>query len=166
MITKVSPFSLSFSSSERLQGGASQAGRDAVLGAVFWYYVGKLVGAERLKGCARRHGRWLTMRPEDVDEVDSWFDRHCAKAVLIGRLVPAIRTLTSIPAGIFGMSFPRFLLFSTIGTVVRNTLFTAAGYAVESRFDAVADYPNPLMSAIVAAIVAYYLYRLATWKPG
>lgn len=138
----------------------------SVLGAVFWYYVGKLVGAERLKGWAGRHGRWLTMRPEDVDEVDSWFDRHCGKAVLIGRLVPAIRTLISIPAGIFGMSLPRFLLFSTLGTVLWNTLLTAAGYALESRYAAVAEYLNPVTTGIVAIIVGYYLYRLATWKSG
>ena len=73
----------------------------SIAGALFWYYVGKWIGARRLKAWAGRHGRWLTLKPSEVDKVDAWFDRHCAEAVFLGRLVPTVRTLISVPAGIF-----------------------------------------------------------------
>src|SRR5215208_6279797 len=61
----------------------------SLLGALLWYYVGRWAGLERLKCWAGKHGRWLTITPEEVDEAAAWFDRHCGKAVLIGRLIPA-----------------------------------------------------------------------------
>lgn len=74
----------------------------SVAGALFWYYVGKWIGADRLRRWAGRHGRWLTLAPKDIDRVDRWFDQHSGKAVFLGRLVPALRTLISVPAGVFG----------------------------------------------------------------
>ena len=65
----------------------------SVVGALFWYYVGKVIGSDRLKAWAGRHGRRLTRRSSDVDRVDRWFDTHSDKAVFFGRLVPAVRTL-------------------------------------------------------------------------
>ncbi len=59
----------------------------SVAGAVFWYYVGKWIGADRLKSWAGRHGRWLTLKPCDVDRVDRWFDAHCGRR---SSLVPDI----------------------------------------------------------------------------
>src|SRR3546814_7042172 len=74
--------------------------------------------AERLKAWAGRHGRWLTLSPRDVDRADEWFDRHGGKAVLFGRMIPAVRTLISVPAGIAGMPTVPFLIYSTVGTLV------------------------------------------------
>ena len=136
----------------------------SILGAIFWYWVGKRLGAKRLEAWAARHGRWLTLRPENVVDVDAWFDRHGGKAVLFGRLLPAFRSLVSIPAGVFGMTFPRFALYSTVGTTLWNTLLTLAGYTLESRYEVVAQYLNPATRGIVAMIIGYYLYRLATWR--
>lgn len=136
----------------------------SVAGALFWYYAGKWIGAERLKNWAGRHGRWLTLKPRDVDRVDDWFDQHCGKAVLFGRLVPAIRTLISVPAGIFGMSLPRFLLFSTLGTVVWTALLAIAGYLLQDQHDRVVQYMGPVANVIFGLIVATYLYRVATWR--
>src|SRR3546814_5794331 len=69
----------------------------SLLGAVFWYIIGRWLGCDRLKRWADRHGRWMTMSPEDVDKAAEWFGRHAGKAVLFGRLVPAVRTLLSVP---------------------------------------------------------------------
>jgi membrane protein DedA with SNARE-associated domain len=72
----------------------------SVAGAVLWYWIGMKYGAERLRRLAARHGRWLTLSPADVDNAIGWFDRHGAAAVGFGRLLPGIRTLISVPAGI------------------------------------------------------------------
>ena len=136
----------------------------SVAGAMFWYYVGKIIGADRLKAWAGRHGRWLTLKPRDVDRVDRWFDTHAGKAVFLGRFVPAIRTLISVPAGVFGMALPRFLLFSTLGTALWTALLATAGYLLEGQHEQVAAYLNPLTNIVLGLIVAVYLYRVVTWQ--
>lgn len=80
----------------------------SVAGATLWYYVGRWIGIERLKRFAADHGRWLTLTPEEIDRVDKWFDRYGRWAVLFGRLLPGIRTLISVPAGVTGMALGPF----------------------------------------------------------
>jgi membrane protein DedA with SNARE-associated domain len=137
----------------------------SLLGALFWYYVGKWIGADRLKAWAARHGRWLTLTPRDVDRADRWFDRHCAKAVFLGRLIPTVRTLISVPAGIFAMSLPRFLIFTSLGTLLWTGLLAGAGFMLESRYEEVSHYLNPVSNIVVGLILAAYLYRVARWQP-
>lgn len=138
----------------------------SILGALPWYYAGQWVGSERLKRLAARYGRWMTVSPADIDTAERWFNRHCGKAVLIGRLIPAIRSLISVPAGIARMSLWRFLLFSAAGTAVWSALLAAAGYALESEYARVADYMDPVSMIVVAAIVLTYVYRLVTYRGG
>ena len=137
----------------------------SVAGALFWYHVGRWVGDDRLKRWADRHGRWITMTARDVEKADRWFDRHCHWAVLIGRLIPTVRTLISIPAGIFEMSLRRFLIFSTVGTLIWSAALAGAGYALGSRYETVSRYLGPVSTGIVVLIAAVYLYRVATFKP-
>ena len=87
----------------------------SVLGAVPLYYLGRLIGDERLKGFADRHGRWLTVSREDLDNASSGLIAMGGMAVLLCRLVPGVRSLISIPAGIEGMPLAPFLLFTTLG---------------------------------------------------
>lgn len=138
----------------------------SVAGAFVWYLIGRRLGAERLKGWAARHGRWITLRPRDVDRIDAWFERHCGPAVLFGRLVPAVRTLISIPAGIFEMAPGRFLLFSTLGTLIWSGALALAGNALGQRYDVVNSYLGPVSTAIIVAVLASYLYRVATFGRG
>src|SRR5687767_4658381 len=72
----------------------------SVLGALPLYFVGKTIGEDRLKSWAHSHGKWLTVSRDDIDKAKEWFEKHGAIAVLIGRLVPGVRSLISLPAGI------------------------------------------------------------------
>jgi membrane protein DedA with SNARE-associated domain len=137
----------------------------SVAGALFWYYVGRWVDDDRLKRWADRHGRWITMTSRDVEKADRWFDRHCHWAVLVGRLMPTVRTLISIPAGIFELSLRRSLIFSTIGTLLWSAALAGTGYALGSQYETVSRYLGPVSTGIVVLIVAVYLYRVATFKP-
>ncbi|MBR0551756.1 DedA family protein [Stakelama marina] len=137
----------------------------SLAGATLWYFIGRWIGEDRLKRWAGKFGRLLTLSASDVDHVNTWFDRHNEKAVLIGRLVPAVRTLISVPAGLFEMRLDRFLLFSSIGTVAWTTILTLAGYFLGEKYRLVQGYLNPVSNVIVGGIVAYYLYRVITWKP-
>src|SRR5690606_17427918 len=94
----------------------------SLAGAYLWYWIGKRIGADRLRRLAERHGRWTAIDPEDIDRAQLWFDRHGGKAVLIGRMIPTIRTLISVPAGISRMPLPYFLTLSAIGTLGWSSL--------------------------------------------
>lgn len=137
----------------------------SVAGALLWYFVGRWLGGDRIKRFAARHGRWLTLSPDEVDRAQDFFNRHCGKAVVIGRLVPGVRTLISVPAGIVGMGMTRFLLYSTLGTAVWTALLAGAGYLLESGYEQVSGWLNPVTNVILGAAVLWYLYRVVTFKP-
>ena len=136
----------------------------SLAGVLLWYYIGRWIGLERLKRWAAKHGRWLTISPEEVDEAAAWFDRHCGKAVLIGRLIPAVRTLISVPAGVAGMGLTRFLTYSALGTGLWAALLATAGYLLEDQYQKVDDYLNPVSDVILGLIVLGYLYRVVTFR--
>jgi membrane protein DedA with SNARE-associated domain len=134
----------------------------SLLGALFWYYVGRRLGPERLKRFASRHGRWLTLTPGEVDGACAWFGRHGGKAVFLGRLVPTVRTLVSVPAGIAGMPLPKFLAFTALGTALWTALLAAAGYLLQDQYRLVAGYVDPAANLVFGLIAAWYLYRVVT----
>ncbi len=138
----------------------------SLAGAFLWYLLARRLGLAPLKRAAGRHGRWLTLTPQDIDDADRWFDRHGAKAVLFGRLVPAVRTLISVPAGLSGMPTAAFLIYSSIGTIVWTAFLTAAGYFLGSQYQSVQTYLNPVSNILIGVIVVWYLYRVVTWRPS
>lgn len=135
----------------------------SLAGALFWYGIGRWIGEERLKRFADRFGRWLTLSREDIDKADDWFDRHGHKAVLIGRLVPTVRTLISIPAGLSEMSWRTFLIYSGIGTAAWTTLLALLGYGLGSQYEQVGAWLDPVSFGVLGLIVVVYLYRVATF---
>ncbi|MGE0667186.1 MAG: DedA family protein [Sphingomonadales bacterium] len=136
----------------------------SLAGALFWYGIAYWLGLERLKRFARRHGRWLTLSPEDIDKADAWFDRHGGKAVCAGRLVPTVRTLISVPAGFAGMRIGKFLVYSSAGTVVWTAVLAGCGWLLGDGYDKAGAWINPVSTAIVGAILVWYLYRVATFR--
>ncbi|MBD2175998.1 DedA family protein [Pseudanabaena sp. FACHB-1998] len=137
-----------------------------ILGAIPWYYAGLLLGQNRLEVLAGRYGKWIGISAGDIDKSVQWFQKHGAKAVLLGRLVPGIRTLISVPAGISKMPLLPFFLYSTIGTVGWVALLTYAGYFLGKNYKLVEDYIDVITKVVVFgvlfAIAAFIGYRL--WK--
>ena len=144
-----------------LSVGAATIG--SVAGALGWYWVGWWLGLERLKSWAAKHGRWITLSPEEIERADAWFDRHSGKSVLIGRLIPTIRTLISVPAGISGMTLRRFLLFSTLGTAAWSALLIGAGYLLGEQYESVGNWLNPVSNLVAAGLGLWYAYRVLTF---
>ena len=128
-----------------------------VLGALPWYYAGKLVGEERLKALADRYGKWLSISSKDIDRANNWFDRYNAKAVFFCRLVPGVRTLISLPAGISGMPLVPFLIYSTLGTALWVSLLTYAGYALGQNYHLVDQYIGPLSKVVLCILIAAFI---------
>jgi membrane protein DedA with SNARE-associated domain len=136
----------------------------AVAGQLLWFWLGLRVGKEGLKKLARHHGRWLTVSPRDIEKADRWFDRHGCKAVLFGRLIPGIRTLISLPAGLSDMSLRRFLVYSALGSGGWTAALALAGYALGERQENITRWLGPVSTTVFVAMFAYYIYRVATFK--
>jgi membrane protein DedA with SNARE-associated domain len=134
----------------------------SVLGALPWYYAGKWLGEERVCALAARHGRWLTVDDKDVGKAIRWFERHGRMAVLIGRLIPTVRTLISVPAGMARMPLLPFLIFSTIGSLLWTAALAGAGYLLEANYRLVGDYLDQASKIIIGLIVLTYLWRLVS----
>ncbi len=135
----------------------------SVLGAVFWYYVARWLGEERLKSWTRRHGRWITLGPRDVDKADSWFDKHGGWVVFFGRLVPTVRTLVAIPAGLFDMNIWLYVLLTTVGSALWTAALALLGWWLGSSWKDIGNYIDPVTYAIMAAIIVIYIYRVITF---
>ncbi|MEW2145608.1 DedA family protein [Micromonospora vinacea] len=131
----------------------------SLVGALVLYWLGAALGEERLK-------RWLDHIPlvdrDDLEKADKWFERHGRWAVLIGRVVPVVRSLVSVPAGANRMPLGEFILLTTIGSGVWNGLIVGAGYALGSQWQDVARYSDWFNYAIVAifvVMVAMWVFR-------
>lgn len=135
----------------------------SVLGASVWYGVARRVGPERLQHFASRHGRWLTLAPEEVDRACGWFRRHGGKTVFFGRLVPAVRTLISVPAGITGMPLPPFLAWTALGTLLWTALLATAGYLLREQYGRVAQVLDPATGIVLGLIAVWYVWRVVTF---
>lgn len=131
-----------------------------ILGALPWYFAGKTLGEARLKSWADRYGKWLTITGQDVEKSRAWFYRHGNQAVLWGRLVPGVRTLISIPAGLVQMPLANFLAYSTLGTAIWVSCLTYAGYILGDNYEQVDQYLGPVSKIVVAVIVISFVLWL------
>jgi membrane protein DedA with SNARE-associated domain len=127
----------------------------SLAGAYAWYWLGAKVGEDRLRRFIEKHGNC-----QDLDEAKRWLERHGAAAVLIGRMVPGIRTVISLPAGLARMPQPKFLFYSAIGTFLWTLLLAFAGRVLASRYDEVKDYVGPVSTAVLVLMIALYVWRL------
>lgn len=137
----------------------------SLLGTTAWYFMGRQIGQQRLESFARRHGRWLTMTPDDIEKATAWFVRYGPWALVLGRLVPGVRTFISVPAGVAGLSLPKFLFYSTIGTALWTALLAIAGYWLGQDYMRVSQFVEPASNIIMAGAALIYLYRLLTFRP-
>ena len=121
----------------------------SVLGALLLYELGARLGRARLR---RLVDRMPLMEVEDLDQAEAWFSRHGEASVLIGRCIPVVRSLISVPAGVEGMPRWRFTVLTTIGSGAWNGVFVVAGYLLGSQFSEIERYSSRLNAVVYAAI--------------
>ena len=136
----------------------------AMLGNTFWYLAARALGIQRLEPFIRRWGRWITMSWAEVKRAEKWFELHGTFFVFLGRLLPTVRSLVSIPAGLLKMSFRRFLLASTLGTAIWTAVLAGAGYKLGENFTDIDKILGPAANAILVVLIAGYIYRVWTHR--
>jgi membrane protein DedA with SNARE-associated domain len=132
----------------------------SVLGTLPWYGAGRWIGTERLQSWVERHGHWLGTDADEIGRMDAWFDRYGYWAVFIGRLVPGVRTLISVPAGISGMPLGRYLLATTIGTAAWTALLAGVGYWVQGESETLARILKLIGMGVIGLLVVVYIVRV------
>ncbi|MFC0006664.1 DedA family protein [Micromonospora siamensis] len=123
----------------------------SVLGALALYYVGAALGRERMRAIAER---LPLVKLADVDRTEAWFLRHGTKAVFFGRMIPIFRSLISVPAGVERMPVPTFLLYTTLGSLIWNSIFVLAGYLLGENWHLVESYVGTFQNVVIAVCVA------------
>lgn len=136
----------------------------AMFGNLFWYLLARALGLERVRPWVERWGRWITMTWDEVQRGQKWFDNFGAAFVCIGRIVPTVRSLVSVPAGLLKMSLSRFILWSTLGTTIWTALLAIAGYQLGQNYQEIDGWIAPASNAVIVTLVAWYLWRVATWN--
>ena len=124
-----------------------------VLGAWFWYGIGRLVNEEQLERWVSRRGRWLGLQPQALAESRRWFNRHGVAVVFWGRIIPGIRTLVSVPAGIELMPQRSFLAWTTAGSLLWVLILTLMGQLLGEGYKRVATWIEPFADVIKVVIV-------------
>jgi membrane protein DedA with SNARE-associated domain len=134
----------------------------SVVGALMFYGLGAWVGDKRLRSLVRRYGKWMAMDEDDLDEAEEWFKNHGGKAVFIGRLVPSLRSLISVPAGVARMPLLKFTVYTTVGSGIWNAALVGAGWGLGHQWELV----KPYLSAFGWASLVLVIIGTAWWFVG
>ena len=132
----------------------------SVIGALIMYWIAAFIGDERLHAFTRRFGKWVQIREADLTRAEEWFDRHAMSAVLVGRCVPLIRSVVSIPAGFRRMKLIPYIAYTFLGSLVWNIALVGAGAVLGENWERVEPVVATFQWIVIVVILAG-LARLA-----
>ena len=136
----------------------------AMLGNTVWYLAARALGVHRLKPLITRYGRWLTVSWPEVQRAERWFAEHGTFFVFFGRLLPTVRSLVSVPAGLLRMRFKSFFIASLLGTAAWTTILAGAGYRLQNDVSEVERMVGPVSNAVLVVLALGYAWRLWTHR--
>lgn len=140
----------------------------SVVGAMILYSIGLMIDVGRLEKIVDRWGKYLRLRRRDIQRAAAWFEKYGPWAVFFCRLIPLVRSLISIPAGMAGMNFPLFILLTTLGSLLWNTILILIGVAVADNWQSIVAYMEVYstiiyifigIGLITLTIRAFYFHR-------
>lgn len=131
-----------------------------LIGSLLAYYIGYLLEETILIGLVRKHGKFLLITMEDYEHANKWFVKYGDKIILISRLLPAVRTVISLPAGVFKMNLKKFIIYTTVGCFVWSTVLTYVGVVLGENWQSLEGYFRKfdlLIMVLGIVIVLWYL---------
>lgn len=136
----------------------------SVLGALVIYYVGVWANERLIRRFIRRWGKFFLLSEDDIDRALNVFDRYGEIIIFVGRLIPIIRSLISLPAGMNRMSLPRFLAFTALGSLIWNTVLGVAGYVLGANWQRILEitdqYEKVWLALMAIAVIAFFGKRI------
>lgn len=134
----------------------------SVLGALVLYGIGAAIGKRRIEALVTRYGHWALLTPEDLTKAEQWFERYGPIAVFVGRLVPIVRSLVSIPAGYQRMPLLQFIALTFFGSMLWNGALVTLGWILGDNWHAIEDYVGWLQYAVIA-VLAILVFKFV-WR--
>lgn len=134
----------------------------AMLGNIVWYLAARALGIERFHPFIDRYGHWLTIDWTEVERAERWFRVNGPFFVFLARMLPTLRSLVSVPAGLLKMRFKTFFIASTVGTAGWTTLLATAGFQLGENYANIDEIIGPASTAILALLAMAYLWRV--WR--
>ena len=131
-----------------------------IAGSMPWYYLGKLANEKRLSNFLDKRGKYIGITSKDLIKSKRWFDKYGTSLVFWGRLVPGIRTLISIPAGIKLMPLSKFLIWTTLGSLIWVVILTYAGYLFGENYPMIEIYLDQIKYFVKPFLIIIFLYFL------
>ena len=131
-----------------------------ILGSLPWYYLGRLVNEKKLSNFLDKRGKYLGISSDDLAKSKKWFDKYGVSLVFWGRLIPGIRTLISVPAGIELMPFSKFLIWTTMGSLIWVSLLTYTGYLFGENYSIIETYLDQIKYVVKPILITIFLYVL------
>lgn len=134
----------------------------SLVAAALLYWVGRKIPNQSLFNWVDRYGKYLFIKSEDVKKALDWFEKYGHRVVFFGRMVPAVRSLISIPAGMSHMPFWKFMLYSSVGTIIWTTFLACVGYYFGNNIELMQQIFSRVgyvIIAIVFILVAYFFYK-------
>ncbi|MBD5431027.1 DedA family protein [Lactobacillus agrestimuris] len=137
----------------------------ALIGALILYWIGTLLNEERLKKLLKhKFFKKLGFKEDDVSRTIAWFDRHGVKAIFFGRCIPVIRSLISIPAGIAKVSLPKFIILTTLGSLIWNTVLIALGSYTGKNWHVIVQIFEEYSFAVIVILIIFFIYFIYVWR--
>ena len=125
----------------------------SVLGALPLYYLGTVFDEKRLFSLAEKYGKYVLVKPSDVTNAQDWFHKYGKTVIFFGRMIPAIRSLISIPAGMARMPMLPFLVLTAIGSAIWTTILAYAGYILGANYEQVETFIEPISKIVVIVVL-------------
>jgi membrane protein DedA with SNARE-associated domain len=136
----------------------------SVAGAFFFYGLGKWFDEKRVRYLLQRFGKWFLLSEDDFDVALKWFDRYDEYVIFFGRMVPIVRSLISVPAGLANMHIGKFTLYTAVGTALWSFLLAFAGRTLGENWSMVADFIDRYETFVLIvgalAVVVFFANRL------
>ena len=129
-----------------------------IAGSLPWYYLGRLVNEKRLSNFLDQRGKYLGITSNDLAKSKRWFDRYGVSLVFWGRLVPGIRTLISVPAGMELMPLRKFLVWTSLGSLIWIVLLTYAGFVFAENYQIIETYLDQIKYVVKPILILIFLY--------
>ncbi len=136
----------------------------AMLGNIVWYLAARALGIARLEPFIKRWGRWLGLTWPELQKAEVWFRENGTFFVFLGRMLPTVRSLVSVPAGLLKMRFKTFVIASTLGTAGWTALLATAGFKLGENYADIDKVIGPASNAILAVLAITYVWRLWTHR--
>lgn len=134
----------------------------SIIAAAALYWIGRKISHEKLFKFVDRYGKYLFIQSNDVKKSLDWFEKYGHRIVFFGRMVPAVRSLISIPAGMSRMPFWKFMLYSTLGTIIWTTFLAYVGYYFGNNAEmmqSIFSQVSYVIIAITLVLIVWFLYR-------